>query len=121
MRRKYQKLLALFRTSPENEQRQHQIKRIEQAMFRAAARYTMRPYSGRILTFVASQRVAEHDSRYGWGKLAEGGHQTIEVATRRTADLLASPHAEEVVPHILRFIADNSHDIPVPSKGSGIA
>jgi hypothetical protein len=53
--------------------------------------------------------------------LAEGGHQTIEVATRRTADLLASPHAEEVVPHILRFIADNSHDIPVPSKGSGIA
>ncbi len=116
MRRKYKKLLALFRTSPENEQRQHQIKRIEQAMFRAAARYMMRPYSGRILTFVASQRVTEHDTRYGWRELAEGGHQTIEVATRRTADLLASPHVEEVVPHILRFIADNSHDIPVPSS-----
>ncbi|MBX3332433.1 MAG: alpha/beta fold hydrolase, partial [Nitrospira sp.] len=108
--RKYEKIRSLFRKPTQDELRQHQLKRVQQAMFRAAASYTLRTYPGRILNIVASQRIAEHDTRYSWSELAGGGTLAIEVAVRRTADLLASPYVENVSSHIQRFIADESQD-----------
>ncbi|MDH4082244.1 MAG: amino acid adenylation domain-containing protein [Nitrospira sp.] len=113
MHRKYEKVRSAFRKPTDDELRQRQLKRIQQAMFRSAASYTLHTYPGRILNIVASQRIADHDTRYGWGKLAGDGSLTIEVAVRRTADLLASPHVESVSSHIRRFIDDESQDSSV--------
>lgn len=111
--RKYEKVRSLFREPTTDELRQRQLKRVQQAMFRAAASYTLRTYPGRILNIVASQRIAEHDTRYSWSELAGGGSLTIEIAVRRTADLLASPYVENVSSHIQRFIADEFQDSSV--------
>ncbi len=82
-------------------------------MFHAAARYTMRPYPGHILNIVASQRIETGDTRYVWRELAGGGCHTIDIAALRTADLVVSPHVEEVSSHIRRYIAERFQDTPV--------
>ena len=113
LRRKYEKVRAVLRKPTGDELRQHQLKHIQQAMFRAAASYAMRTYPGRILNIVASQRIAEQDTRYTWSEMARGGSLNIEVAVRRTADLLVSSYVEEVAKHIERFIIESSQDSPV--------
>ncbi|MDF0665454.1 MAG: amino acid adenylation domain-containing protein [Nitrospira sp.] len=84
------------------------------AIFRAAARYTIRPYRGHILNIVAAKRIMEHDTRRVWSELAAEGCRTVEIATRRTTDLLISPHVEEISSHIRRYIAERSLDAPRP-------
>ncbi len=113
MQRKCQKLLSLFQRSSERELRQRQIKRIEQAMFRAVAHYRMHTYAGRILNIVASQQVVAQDTRYVWREVAGGGCKTIDVAAPGLLSLLASPHVEEVFRHIQHFIAEHSQGIPI--------
>ncbi|UVT16100.1 MAG: amino acid adenylation domain-containing protein [Nitrospira sp.] len=113
IQRKCGKALSFFQQPAETELRQRQIKRIEQAMFRAAAHYTIRAFPGRMLNIVASQRIVAHDTRYAWRELAGGECQNIEIAARRTADLLTSPHVEEVASHIRRYVAENRPYTPV--------
>lgn len=113
IQRKYKSFLSFLQGPTENELRQRQGRRIRQAMFHAAARYTMRPYPGHILNIVASQRVEPGDTRYAWRELAGGGCRTVDVAALLTADLLVSPHVEEVSSHIRRYIDDHSQDTPV--------
>ncbi|OQW32699.1 MAG: hypothetical protein A4E19_04880 [Nitrospira sp. SG-bin1] len=109
-------LLSRFYRPRESDPEHRQYNHMRLAMFRAAARYTMHPYPGRILNFVASQRVMEHDTRRVWSELAGGGCQTIEVAVRRTTDLVVSPSVEEISSHIRRYIAECTQDTPVPSN-----
>jgi amino acid adenylation domain-containing protein len=103
MQHRFLKLRSLFQRS----------NRLEQAMFRAAARYNMRTYPGRILNIVASKRITAQDTRYAWRELALGGCRTIDVGAGGMLGLLASPNVEEVSSHIQRFISDNSQDTPV--------
>ncbi len=109
VQRKCEKFSSVFRRSTENELRARQIKRMEQAMFRAVARYTVRKYPGRILNIVAAKRNIR-DTRYVWTELAGGGCQTLDVAVFRTGDLLVSPHVEEVSSYVQRFLAAGSQD-----------
>jgi thioesterase domain-containing protein/acyl carrier protein len=109
VQRKFEKLSSVFRRSTESELRERQIKRMEQAMFRAVARYTVRKYPGRILNIVASKRIVR-DTRYVWTELAGEGCQTLDVAALRTGDLCVSPHVEEVSSHVQRFLAAGSQD-----------
>ena len=113
IQRKCKSFLSIFQGPTGNELRQRQIKRVRQAMFHAAARYTMRPYPGHILNIVASQRMESADTRYAWRELAGGGCRTIDMSALRTADLLVSPHVEEVSSHIRRYIAECSQDTPI--------
>ncbi|MBS0184104.1 MAG: amino acid adenylation domain-containing protein [Nitrospira sp.] len=113
IQRKYKSFLSVFQGPTGNALRQHQIKRVRQAMFHAAARYTMRPYPGSILNIVASQRIETGDTRYVWRELADGGCRTIDLSALRTADLVVSPHVEEVSSHIRRYIAERSQVTPV--------
>lgn len=113
LRRRIQTSLSRFRTPTENEPEYRQFNHMRLAMFRAAARYAIRPYPGHILNIVASKRLMEQDTRRVWSELADGGCQTVEVAARRTTDLVVSPHVEELSSHILRYIAEYSHDTPV--------
>jgi len=113
IQRKCKSFLSVFQGPTGNELRQRQIKRVRQAMFRAAARYTMRPYPGHILNIVASQRIESNDTRYAWRELAGAGCRTIEMSALRTADLLVSPHVEDVSSHIRRYIVECSQDTPV--------
>jgi thioesterase domain-containing protein/acyl carrier protein len=105
-------LLSRLRRPTENEQHR-QFNHMRLAMFRAAARYTMRPYPGRIFNFVASKRILEHDTRRVWSELAGGGCRTIEIPARRTGELVVSPHVEEISSHILRFIAERHPYTPI--------
>ena len=105
----------LRRRSTENELIELQIERMEQAMFHAVARYTVRKYPGRILNIVASKRGVR-DSRYVWTELAGGGCQTLDVAAVRTGDLLVSPHVEDISSHVQRFLAVGSQDKIVQSQ-----
>jgi len=109
VQRKCEKFSSVFRRPTENELRERQIKRMEQAMFRAVAHYTVRKYPGRILNIVASKRNVR-DTRYAWTELAGGGCQTLDVAAVRTGDLLVSPHVEEISSHVQRFLAAGSQD-----------
>ncbi|OQW39408.1 MAG: hypothetical protein A4C66_11135 [Nitrospira sp. HN-bin3] len=93
--------------------RQRQLEHVRKAMYLASARYTMHPYQGCLLNIVTSQPVVGHDTRYDWGKMARGGCHTVQVAALRTADLVLSPHVEEISMHIQRFIAEQSHDSPL--------
>ena len=113
MRRKCGKVLSLLQRPTGEELRRRQIKRIEQAMFHAVARYTIRPYPGRVLNIVAAERVTAQDTRYAWNELAEGGCQTVKIAARRTVELVASPHVEEVSSHIRHYIDENCSYTPV--------
>lgn len=106
-------LLSRFRRPLETDPEHRQFNHMRLAMFRAAGRYTMHPYPGHILNFVASQRVMEHDTRRVWSELAGGGCQTIEMAVRRTTDLVVSPSVEEISSHIRRYIDECSQDTPV--------
>jgi amino acid adenylation domain-containing protein len=112
IRRKYNSFLSILQGPTGNELRQHRCRRVRQAMFHAAARYTMRSYPGHILNIVASQRIETGDTRYVWRELAGGGCQTIDTAALRTADLLLPPYVEEVSSHILRYIAERSQNTP---------
>lgn len=99
---------------PTGAARREQIrKRIEDGMFRAAGHYALRPYPGRILNVVATNRVMEQDTRRVWTDLAGSGGETLEIATWRTEELVFSPHVETTASSILRFVADNAHDTPV--------
>lgn len=100
----------------EGKPRRGQVNPLEQAMFRAAARYTMRAYPGRILNIVASKRIKAQDSRYAWRELAHGGCRTIDIGAGGMLGLLASPHVEEVSSHIQRFISDNFQEIAIRSN-----
>ncbi|WHZ27752.1 MAG: non-ribosomal peptide synthetase [Nitrospira sp.] len=113
IRRKCKSFLSILRGPTGNELRQHHIKRVRQAMFHAAARYTMGPYPGHILNIVASQRIDTDDTRYVWRELARGGCRTIEMAALRTADLVVSPHVEEVSSHIRHYIAEHCQETPL--------
>ncbi|MDH4301365.1 MAG: amino acid adenylation domain-containing protein [Nitrospira sp.] len=113
VKRKYQTVRSISHGPTGNELRQHLRKRIEQAMFRAAAHYAIRTYPGRILNVVASNRVMEQDTRRVWSDLAGGGYETLEVAAWRTEELVVLPHVEETSSCILHFIAENSQDTPV--------
>ncbi|MGC4099605.1 MAG: amino acid adenylation domain-containing protein [Nitrospira sp.] len=113
IRRKCASFLSLFQPPTGNQLRRHQIKGVRQAMFHAAARYVMRPYAGPMLNIVASQRIDTHDTRYAWNELASQGCQTVEIPALRTADLVVSPHVEEVSSHIRRYIAEHSQGTPV--------
>jgi len=118
VKRKYRTVWSGPRELTGNELRELRGKRIAQGMFRAAARYAIRTYPGRILNIVASSRVMEHDTRRVWSDLAGGGCETLEVATWRTEELVVSPHVDETSSRILRFIAENSQDVPVkPTNG----
>jgi thioesterase domain-containing protein/acyl carrier protein len=97
----------------EHDIRQRQLEHIRQAMYLASARYTMHPYQGCLLNIVTSQPVVGHDTRYDWGQMAREGCHTIQVAALRTADLVLSPHVEEISMHIQRFIAEQSYDSPL--------
>jgi hypothetical protein len=81
-------------------------------MFHAAARYTMNPYPGHILNIVASQRIETDDTRYVWKELAGKGCRTIEIAALRTADLVVSPHVEEVSSRIQQYITEHLQNTP---------
>lgn len=117
IRRKYHSFLSILQGPTGNELRQHRSRLVRQAMFHAAARYTMRPYPGHILNIVASERIESGDTRYVWKELASGGCRTIDIATLRTADLVVSPHVEEVFSQILCYIAERSQHTPVrPDK-----
>jgi len=105
--------LSILQGPTGNELKQQHIKRVRQAMFHAAARYTMSPYPGHILNIVASQRTDADDTRYVWRELARGGCRTIEMAALRTADLVVSPHVEEVSSHIRHYIAEHSQETPL--------
>ncbi len=110
VQRKCEKFASfLRRRSSENELIELQIERMEQAMFHAVARYTVRKYPGRILNIVASKRGVR-DTRYVWTDLAGGGCQTVDVAAVRTGDLLVPPHVEEIFSHVQRFVAACSQD-----------
>ena len=109
VQRKCEKFSSVFRRPTENELRERQIKRMEQATFRAVAHYTVRKYPGRILNIVASKRNVR-DTRYVWTELAGGGCQTLDVAAVRTGDLIVSPHVEEISSHVQRFLAAGSQD-----------
>src|SRR6185437_11667632 len=113
IQRKCKSFLSIFQGPTEHELRQHRSRRVRQAMFHAAARYTMRSYPGHILNIVASQRIEADDTRYAWRELASGGSQTIDVAALRTADLLVPPHVEEVSSHIRRYITERSQVTPI--------
>lgn len=113
LRRNGQLFLSRLRRAPENEPGHRQLNHMRLAMFRAAARYTIRPYPGHILNIVASERIMEQDTRLDWSELAGGGCQTVKIATRRTGDLVVSPHVEEVSAHIQRYIAEHSLGTPV--------
>ncbi|MBH0203797.1 MAG: hypothetical protein HP496_16210, partial [Nitrospira sp.] len=113
VRRKIGTLLSLFRRPPHSDLGRRQRKRVERAMFQAAANYAVHRYPGHILTFVASQRIDPQDTRYAWRELADGGCQTVEVAARRTGDLVLSPHVEEISSHIRRYIAEYFLDKPI--------
>jgi thioesterase domain-containing protein/acyl carrier protein len=113
VRRNGQLFLSRLRRAPENEPGHRQLNHMRLAMFRAAARYTIRPYPGHILNIVASERIMEQDTRLDWSELAGGGCQTVKIATRRTGDLVVSPHVEEVSAHIQRYIAEHSLRTPV--------
>ena len=113
IRRKCKSFLSVFQGPTGNALRQHQIKRVRQAMFHAAARYAMRPYPGSILNIVASQRIETGDTRYVWRELADGGCRTIDMSALRTADLLVSPYVEDVSSHIRRYITERSQVTPV--------
>lgn len=113
VKRKYQTLRSIPRELTGNELRAQRGKRIAQGMLHAAGRYAIRPYPGRILNVVASNRVMEQDTRRAWSDLAGGGCETLEVATWRTEELVVSPHVDETSSRILRFIAENSQDIPI--------
>ena len=118
VQRKCEKLLSFLQRRSTEE---GLIERVEQAMFHAASRYTVRKYPGRILNIVASKRNVR-DTRYLWSEYAGGGCQTLEVSAARTADLLISPHVEEVFPHIQSFLAADSSDNTVrPPTRDGIA
>ncbi len=108
-------LLTRLRKAPENELEDRQFNHMRLAMFRAAAWYTMRPYPGSILNFVASARIMEHDTRRVWSELAGGGCRTVEIPARRTTDLVVSPHVEEISSHILRLIAESHPYTPIRS------
>jgi amino acid adenylation domain-containing protein len=110
LQRKYKSFLSVLRGPSGTALRQHQTRRVRQAMFHAAARYTMRPYPGHILNIVASQRIEPDDTRYVWRELASRGCQTIDVAALRTADLVVSPHVEEVSSHIQRYISEHAEE-----------
>jgi acyl carrier protein len=99
-------LLSRLRRPPENEPEDRQFNHMRLAMFRAAACYTMRPYPGSMLNFVASARIMNQDTRRVWSELAGGGCRTVEIPARRTTDLVASPHVEGISSDILRFIAE---------------
>lgn len=113
IQRKCKTLLSVLHGPTGNELRQHQNKRVRQAMFHAAARYTIGPYPGHILNIVASQRIDTDDTRYVWRELARGGCRTIDMAALRTADLVMSPHVEDVSSRIRCYIAERSQDTPV--------
>jgi hypothetical protein len=113
VRRKCETLWSIVNGPTGNERRQQLGKRIEEAMFHAAAHYAIRAYSGRILNVVASNRVMEHDTRRAWRDLAGGGCETLEIAAWRTEELVVSPHVQETSSRILRFIAEHSQDTPV--------
>ena len=113
LRRNAQMFLSRLRRAPENEPGHRQLNHMRLAMFRAAARYIIRPYPGHILNIVASKRIMEQDTRLVWSQLAGGGCQTVEIATLRTGDLVVSPHVEEVSAHIQRYIAEHSRGTPV--------
>jgi hypothetical protein len=103
-------LWSRFRRPHEKDPELRQFNHMRLAMFRAAARYTIRPYPGRILNFVASQRIMEHDTRHVWSELAGGGCQTINVPVRRTTDLVASPTVEDISSHIQRYISEHAEE-----------
>ncbi len=108
-------LLSRLRRPPGSESEDRQFNHMRLAMFRAAACYTMRPYPGSILNFVASARIMEHDTRRVWSELANGGCRTVEIPARRTTDLVASPHVEGISSHILRLIAERHPYTPIRS------
>ncbi len=110
---KWETLRSIVHEPTGDERRQQLGKRIEEAMFHAAAHYAIRAYPGRILNVVASNRVMEHDTRRAWRDLADGGCETLEVAAWRTEELVVSPHVQETSSRILRFIAEHSQDTPV--------
>jgi thioesterase domain-containing protein len=110
IRRKYKSFMSVLRRPSGTMLRQHQIKRVQQAMFHAAARYTMRPYPGHLLNIVAAQQIEPHDTRYVWRGLACRGCQTVDMAALRTADLVVSPHVEEVSSHIQRYISEHAEE-----------
>ncbi|MDI3465818.1 MAG: polyketide synthase module [Nitrospira sp.] len=113
IQRKCKSFLSILQGPTGNELRQQHIKRVRQAMFHAAARYTMGPYPGHILNIVASQRIDTDDTRYIWRELARGGCRTIDMAALRTAELVVSPHVEEVSSHIRHYIAEHSQETPL--------
>jgi hypothetical protein len=113
MQRKRKTVQSIFRKPTGIEPRELLAKRIEQGMFRAAARYVIGRYPGHLLNVVASSRVMAHDTRRVWKDLAGGGCETLEVAAGRTEELVVSPHVEETSSCILRFIAEHSQDTPV--------
>ncbi|MBH0208204.1 MAG: hypothetical protein HP495_06755 [Nitrospira sp.] len=116
VRRKITTLLSLFRKPPESNQKVRQRKRVERSMFQAAANYAVLQYPGRILTFVASQRIDPQDTRYAWRELADGGCQTVEIAARYTGELVESPHVERISSHICRYVAEYFSDTPISSR-----
>ncbi len=113
IRRKYTSFMSYFDPPSGDTLRRRQIKRVRQAMFHAAARYTMRPYAGHLLNIMASQHIDAHDTRYGWNELSGGNCQTIHIPTLRTTDLVVSPHVEDVSSYIRHYVAEHSHDAPV--------
>jgi thioesterase domain-containing protein/acyl carrier protein len=116
VQRKCEKLFSFLQRSSTED---GLFERMEQAMFHAAARYTVRKYPGRILNIVASKRNVR-DTRYVWAEQAGEGCQTFDVSAARTADLLISPHVEEVTSHIQRFLAaDSSGNIIRPPTCDG--
>ena len=115
VRRKIRTLLSLFRKPPESNSKVRQRKRVERSMFQAAANYAVLQYPGRILTFVASQRIDPQDTRYAWRELADGGCQTVEIAARYTGELVESPHVERISFHICRYVAEYFCDTPISS------
>lgn len=116
VRRKIRTLLSLFRKPPESNPKVRQRKRVERSMFQAAANYAVLQYPGRILTFVASQRIDPQDTRYAWRELADGGCQTVEIAARYTGELVESPHVEKISSHICRYVAEYFSDTPISSR-----
>jgi amino acid adenylation domain-containing protein len=93
------------------------------ATFHAAARYDFKPYRGRLLNVVASQRPLADpslDTRLAFTDAAAEGSRTVTVAAEDSGRLFVSPHVQVLAGHLSTFLnSENCSDAPLPAAPDG--
>jgi len=99
----------LGRTAPhDGEQVAAHIERVQAATFYAVSRYDPKPYAGRLLNIIASNRplpAATEDTRLAWGELALLGDHTMGIPAEDSGRLFVSPHVQELADQLRGYVS----------------